>query len=155
MSSLESRIGSRSPLCIHDLIELHGKQTPEAVAIVSPGRVPLTYGRLRCHIDNVVKQLRAIGIGRSDRVAIVLANGPEMAVTFLAVATGATAAPLNPAYRASEFEFYLSDLNAKAVIVQAENDSPAKAAAQKQCIPIIELSSSLEEPAGLFTLSAC
>src|SRR5262245_56121356 len=155
MSSLESRIGSRSPLGIHDLIELHGKQTPEAVAIVTPGRVPLTYSSLRCHINNVVRQLGAIGVGRNDRVAIVLANGPEMAVAFLAVAAGATAAPLNPAYRASEFEFYLSDLNAKVVIVQAENDSPAKAAARKQCIPIIELSSLLEEPAGLFTLAAC
>ncbi|MCK7493748.1 MAG: hypothetical protein MZW92_22255, partial [Comamonadaceae bacterium] len=29
-----------------------------------------------------------------------------------------TSAPLNPAYRADEFEFYLSDLNAKALIVE-------------------------------------
>ena len=144
-----------SPLCIHDLIEVHGKQTPEAVAIVAPGRMPLTYGRLRCHIGNVVTQLHAMGVGRNDRVAIVLANGPEMAVAFLAVAAGATAAPLNPAYRASEFEFYLSDLNTKALIIQAENDSPAKAVAQRQRIPIIELSPRLEEQAGLFTLSGC
>src|SRR5262245_25156691 len=155
MSSLESRIGSRSPLGIHDLIELHGKQTPEAVAIVTPGRVPLTYSSLRCHINNVVRQLGAIGVGRNDRVAIVLANGPEMAVAFLAVAAGATAAPLNPAYRASEFEFYLSDLNAKALLVHAGEDSPAKAVAQKKRIPIIELSPRLDKQAGLFTLSGC
>ena len=143
------------PLCIHDLIEVHRKQTPETVAIVAPGRVPLTYGRLRCQIDNVVRQLHAMGVGRNDRVAIVLPDGPEMAVAFLGVAAGATAAPLNPAYRASEFEFYLSDLNAKALIVQAGNDSPAKAVAQRQRIPIIELSPRLEEQAGLFTLSGC
>jgi acyl-coenzyme A synthetase/AMP-(fatty) acid ligase len=61
----------------------------------------------------------AQGVGRNDRVAIVLDNGPEMAVAFLCIAAGATAAPLNPAYRADEFEFYLSDLNARLLIVCA------------------------------------
>ncbi|MDW8445146.1 MAG: hypothetical protein RML45_13470 [Acetobacteraceae bacterium] len=43
-------------------------------------------------------------------MAIVLPNGPEMAAAFLAVATAATTAPLNPAYREDEFAFYLEDL---------------------------------------------
>ena len=47
----------------------------------------------------------------------MLDNGPEAATTFLSVAAGATAAPLNPAYRADEYEFYLSDLRAKLLIV--------------------------------------
>jgi hypothetical protein len=59
-----------------------------------------------------------LGIGRNDRVAIVLPNGPEMATCFMACASGVASAPLNPAYRADEFEFYLSDLNAKALIVE-------------------------------------
>ena len=61
--------------------------------------------------------LNALGIGRGDRVAIVLPNGPEMATAFVAVAAGATTAPLNPAYRADEFDFYLTDLGAKAILV--------------------------------------
>ena len=60
-----------------------------------------------------------------DRVAIVLDNGPEMAAAFLCVAAGATAAPLNPAYRADEFEFYLSDLNAKILVIERDKASPA------------------------------
>ena len=68
----------------------------------APGRAPLTYGRLYRHIDDVVQTLHAMGVGRHDRVALVLPNGPEMAVAFLAVA-GATCAPLNPAYSADEF----------------------------------------------------
>ena len=40
----------------------------------------------------------------------VLPNGPEMASSFIAVASGTSSAPLNPAYRADEFEFYLDDL---------------------------------------------
>ena len=51
----------------------------------------------------------------------MLPNGPEMAAAFVAVACGATTAPLNPAYRADEFDFYLTDLGAKALLV-AEGD---------------------------------
>ena len=42
---------------------------------------------------------------------------------------GATTAPLNPAYKAEEFEFYLSDLNAKALVILAGMESPARAVA--------------------------
>ena len=86
-------------------------------AISAPGGVPLTYGALRSLVADTIKSLRARGIQPNDRVAYVLDNGPEAATTFLSVAAGATAAPLNPAYRADEYEFYLSDLRAKLLIV--------------------------------------
>ena len=96
--------------CIHHLLATQAEEDPNAIAITAPGRDPLTYGRLYTHLKNVVKTLNGMDIGRNDRVAIVLPNGPEMAVAFVTVAAGATSAPLNPAYRASEFDFYLSDL---------------------------------------------
>ena len=74
-------------------------------------------------------------------------------MAFLAVAAGATCAPLNPAYSANEFDFYLADLNAKALIVQAGMDSPARAVAQARGIRIIELLPMLKAEAGLFTLT--
>jgi len=138
--------------CIHHLIAAQANRTPEAIAIAAPGRAPLTYRRLHDHIEDVVATLNAMGMGRNDRVAIVLPNGPEMAVTFIAVAAGATSAPLNPAYRANEFDFYLSDLNAKALIIQSGMDSSAIAVAQARDIPIIELSPVLEAEAGIFAL---
>ncbi len=55
----------------------------------------------------MVAALNTMGIGRNDRVAIALGNGPELAVTFLAVAAGATSAPINPAYSADEFDLSL------------------------------------------------
>ena len=94
-----------------------------------------------------------LGVGRQDRVALVLPNGPEMAVAFLAVAAGAMCAPLNPAYSTDELDFYLTDLDAKALIVQAGMDSPARAVAQARGMQIIELSPMLEAEAGLFTLT--
>jgi acyl-CoA synthetase (AMP-forming)/AMP-acid ligase II/thioesterase domain-containing protein/acyl carrier protein len=140
-------------LSIHELLAVQAERSPEAVAIIAPGRGPLGYGRLCSHVADVVEKLNSIGVGRGDRVAIVLPNGPELAVTFLAVAAGATSAPLNPGYRANEFDFYLSDLNAKALIIQSGIDSPVIAVAQERGIPIVELSPLLEAEAGIFTLT--
>ena len=132
--------------------EMLEKQAAHAIAIAAPGRRPLTYDRLRVHIDHTVKTLNSMGVGRGDRVAIVLPNGPEMAVAFLAVASGATSAPLNPAYRADEFEFYLSDLKAKGLLIQSGIDSPAIAVARRLGISILECSPVSEAEAGIFSL---
>ncbi len=118
----------------------------------APGTPDLTYKALRTQIIKTIKTLNGWGIGRNDRVAIVLKNGPEMAASFLAVACGTTSAPLNPAYRADEFEFYLSDLNAKALIVEKDSDSPSVGVAEKLGITIIDLIATPEKGAGSFTL---
>ena len=99
-----------------------------------------------------IEALNRLGLGRSDRVAIVLPNGPEMATAFVAVAAGATAAPLNPAYRGREYEVSLADLDARALIVEAGADSPAIGAARALGIPVITLKPRTGEAAGLFDL---
>jgi acyl-CoA synthetase (AMP-forming)/AMP-acid ligase II/thioesterase domain-containing protein/acyl carrier protein len=139
--------------CIRDLLRGQAEMNPDAVAIAAPGRLPLCYRDLCAQIDDTVAQLNAHGLGRNDRVAIVLPNGPEMAVAFLAVTAGATAAPLNPAFRTQEFEFYFKDLHSKAVIINAQTDTPAREAAHAQGIPVIELAALSEKEAGRFTLS--
>ena len=82
----------------------------------------------------------------------MLPNGPEMAAAFLGVATAATAAPLNPAYRPDEFEFYLADLEARAVVVQSGDDSPVRDVAARLGLPLIELEPRPDGPAGDFQL---
>jgi acyl-CoA synthetase (AMP-forming)/AMP-acid ligase II len=86
-------------------------------------------------------------------VALVLPNGPELAVAFVGVACAAACAPLNPAYRQEEFDFYLADLGAKAVIVMDGLDSLAREAARKLGIAVLELTPESQQPAGLFTLA--
>ena len=143
---------SGKALSIHDMLETWAERTPDAIAIAAPGRTPLTYGRLRIHTGHVLQTFNALGLGRNDRVAIVLPTGPEMAAAFLAVAACATSAPLNPAFQANEFDFYLSDLHAKALLIQSGIDSPARAVAQKRGISILECTPVLEAEAGIFTL---
>ena len=124
------------------------------VAIAAPGRPPMTFDQLRLQVSQTIASLNLFGIGRGDRVAIVLPNGPEMASAFVCVAAGATAAPLNPAYRAEEFEFYLTDLKSKALIVASGDDTPARAVAKRLNLPVIELHANTSAAAGSFSVQA-
>lgn len=122
------------------------------IAITAPDRPDLTFKGLRDHCASLRRQLSARGISDSDRVAIVLPNGPEMATAFLGVASGLSSAPLNPNYKETEFAFYLEDLKPKLVIVEGGTDHPARAAAKTLNIPIAETRVADDAPAGVFTL---
>ncbi|MGB4869434.1 MAG: AMP-binding protein, partial [Candidatus Promineifilaceae bacterium] len=134
--------------------ELLALGSDEAIALTAPGRLPLTYHALRQHVQQTIATLNGYGIGRNDRVAIVLPNGPEMASAFVSVAAGATAAPLNPAYQQNEYAFYMEDLHAKALLVEQGSASPAVAAAQELGIPLLELIVADNDPAGRFSLTS-
>ena len=134
---------------IHALLARGGRGD---IAIAAPEREPLTYGALRDQVGRTGDALAQGGIGAGDRVAIVLPNGPEMAAAFLATAAHATAAPLNPAYRGDEFAFYLEDLRAKALILEAGAESPAVEAAARVGVPIIGLTPDPNAGAGTFSL---
>jgi acyl-CoA synthetase (AMP-forming)/AMP-acid ligase II/acyl carrier protein len=146
-------IGVTLALSIAERLADQASRTPEAIAILALNQAPLVYKQLYAHIQEAVLTLHSLGIGRNDPVGIILPNGREMAVAFLGVASGATAAPVNPAYRAAELEAYLIEIQAKAVIVQAGVDSPARAVARARGIPMVELYSRPSAGASLFTLT--
>jgi acyl-CoA synthetase (AMP-forming)/AMP-acid ligase II len=124
----------------------------DATAISTPERSGLSYTALRGLTDRTIARLNALGIGRGDRIAIVLNNGPCMATAFVTIAGAATTAPLNPSYRADEYEFYLTDLQAKALLVERGVDTPARAVAERLGTPILELCPAPTEGAGSFVI---
>lgn len=136
------------------LSALLAAHSPAAAAIGAPGRDWLTYGELRELAAQVAGALHSLGIGRGDRVAIVLPNGPEMAAAFVTVAHAAVTAPLNPAYREDEYRFYLEDLKAKAIIVMADYNGPAVQAAARLGLTVLRLNAPEGAAAGLFVLAA-
>ena len=140
---------TESAQTIAELLE-HGAD--DAPALSAPGGVPLSYRALRSLVSDTVRALGEKGIGAGDRVAIVLDNGPEMAAAFLSISAGATAAPLNPAYRAEELEFYLTDLRAKLMVVRQGKDSPAVEVARRLGIPVARLVPHPERGAGSFSI---
>lgn len=137
------------PKTLSELISAHPGNAP---AIGAPDRAWLSYADLRALAQIVKEDLATWGIGSRDRVAIVLPNGPEMAAAFICVAQAAVTAPLNPTYRREEFEFYLSDLGAKAIIIPADYEGPALDAATALKLSVLRLHR--DSAAGSFRLGA-
>ena len=134
---------------IRDLLNVGFKND---VAFTAPNKPPCSYEVLVKHVDQIGAELASQGLTNSDRVAIVLPNGPEMATAFLAVSSYMSAAPLNPAYKQSEYEFYLEDLNPKLVIVEESSSNPVRNAALKLSIPVAEIKVAEHAAAGIFSL---
>ena len=139
--------------CLHHFVIEQAERKPNAIALLAPGRRPLTYGVLCRQVKQVLQELNSWGFGRHDRIAVILPEGPEMAVAFVAIAAGATCAPLNPAYRTRELNYYLKDLNATALVVLKGSESAAVAVARSHNIPVLELIPQTDMEAGLFTLA--
>ena len=135
---------------IGELLERPGALEPRADAILAPDRRPLTHGELRELVSGVAGGLRASGLAEGSRIALLVENGPEAACAFLALAQAAAVAPLNPAYRAQELAFYLEDIHADAVVVDATLDTPARDVARKLGIGVLELTADPSAPAGVF-----
>jgi acyl-CoA synthetase (AMP-forming)/AMP-acid ligase II len=133
---------------IHALLAARAESA--APAIGAPERPWLSHAGLAALAGRTVAALNAMGIGRNDRVALVLPNGPEAATGFLAIACGATTAPLNPAYTRDEFSFYLQDLKARALVLLEGAETPAREAAAALGVPILALTPGTE--AGDFSL---
>lgn len=137
---------------LHWLFNNAAQNFSENPAIFGGDRRCLTYSGLTQQIKTIVECLKTSGMGRADRIVTVLENGPEAAVCCFAVSAAAICAPLNPAYSQSEFEFYLRDLAATALITDSQLCAPAVAAANVVGLPVIRLVALENEVAGIFRL---
>lgn len=137
---------------VDQVLETWSVTDPNKIALTAPGHSGLSFQELYSHVKAMVVMLNQVGIGRNDRVAVVMPNGLEMALAFLATAAGATSCPLNPRCRANEFDFFLSDLGARAVIVQSGDDSPVREVAADRGIPVLELELEVGGGAKLFAI---
>ena len=123
-------------LRIYDLIDA---DVSDAIALRSPDGDSLSFAELVQQANYVGTAFQELEIATSDRVAVILPNGPAMASTFLSVASFATCAPLNPTFGRDDLEFYLDDLKAAAVIIDADTDSPVRELAAEKGIRLLEL----------------
>ena len=139
---------------IVELIACQSRRTPDALAILAPGRSPLTYRGLTQRIDNAIDALAAAGVGRGDRVALAVPNGPEMAVALIAVMGCAECAPLSPLLDEAAYLVALRTLHVDVIVVPEGGDTPVVRAAQALTLPVIRLAVLPHEPAGSFCLIA-
>lgn len=121
-------------------------------ALLGINRTLLNHKGLIAQIEQTVVHLNQAGIGRGDTIAIVLTNGPDAASCCLAVAAGATAAPISVGSTGPQFKEHFAALKAKAVIVNEDGDPTAVRVAQEMGIPVIRLFADRNTPAGIFSL---
>ena len=126
----------------------------DQVYITSEDESVLTFADVKKQLDWTKNFFRKNHIQKTDTIAIVCENGPEMATSFLATASNCCAAPLNPAYTSSEFDFYLEDLNPKALIVKEDSNSPVIEVAKKREIKIFNLLVNNKNASGKFILTS-
>jgi len=108
----------------------------------------LTYQGLAERVRQVALGLRALGVERGDRVAILSENRPEWVVLDLAtLAVGAVSVPVYPTLPAAQVAHILSDSGAKAVV--AENAKQvAKVAEAREAAPDLAVVITLDEAAA-------
>ncbi len=141
------------PAQLYTLIIEASNRNPAAPAMLAPGKKASSFELLVQHLFTVIHQVSRWGFTPSDRLALVLPNGPESATAFLALSQVSTCAPLNPAYPYQDFHFSLQDLKVRAVITSFGEEHPAYQVARALQIPVIQL---IPDPlhAGLYSLSS-
>ena len=103
--------------------------TPETEAYVEPqSSVRLTYTDLNELANRCAAVLVSLGIGRGDRVALLMPNSAEFCCLFYGAAKiGAVVVPLNTRLAAPELEFILSNSGSKVLFYGDEFASVADA----------------------------
>ena len=113
-----------------DILHMYRNGSASATAIADLDGNTMSYEDLIACVEQCGESLARVVSSENARVAIVMPNGPLMATTFACCAPWCASAPLNPAYTASEFEFYLKDLEAELLLVEDGFDTPAIDVAQ-------------------------
>jgi crotonobetaine/carnitine-CoA ligase len=115
------------------------REGPEAQASAS-----LTFAEIAEATDRVARHLRARGIRSGDRVAVLLHNRPEAAITWLALARlGATSVPLNTKLRHADAGWILARSRAVALVTTpglADGIAPVP-------LPVIDVADLAVDPA--------
>jgi acyl-CoA synthetase (AMP-forming)/AMP-acid ligase II/thioesterase domain-containing protein/acyl carrier protein len=111
---------------------------PNAAALLSEGKSPLTYSALVVLIDEISTVLNGSGLGRGDRIGIVHSGGADMMSIVLGVMNCATPVPLNLKFSADELAFHIRNSGVTAIIVEKGLDSPIRTVAAELDIPCLE-----------------
>jgi long-chain acyl-CoA synthetase len=101
-----------------ELLTRTAERYPEHIAVVFYD-VNLTYRELEALVNAFANALLSLGIGKGERVCLLMTNRPEYVISWFAIARiGAVACPMNPSYKEREIAYQLDNSEAVAIIVQ-------------------------------------
>ncbi|MFZ5824460.1 MAG: long-chain-fatty-acid--CoA ligase [Bacillota bacterium] len=98
------------------LLDQTAKVKPDAPATYFYGR-RLTYAQLAGSVNRFANALRLLGVGRGDRVMLMMPNCPQFVIAFFGIMkAGATVIQTNPLYVEREIEYQANDSRARVVV---------------------------------------
>ncbi|MEV5594486.1 amino acid adenylation domain-containing protein [Streptomyces sp. NPDC052496] len=108
--------GQPSAASVPELIARRVASAPDAVA-VGDGRRTVQYGGLDTASDRLAAYLDGLGVGRGDRVAVVMERSVDLITTLLAVwKAGAAYVPVDAGYPTERVAFLLADSGPSVVL---------------------------------------
>ncbi|MDP3855251.1 class I adenylate-forming enzyme family protein [Phenylobacterium sp.] len=114
-----TRTWKNLPPSIRSIVELGRAHGDRVFLVYEDERV--TFEGFYRAVAAFAARLSADGVGKGDRVAVVMRNLPEWPVVFYAAASlGAIVTPLNAWWTGPELEYGLTDSGTKVLIVDAE-----------------------------------
>lgn len=125
-------IAPNSPIVgtVADAIAANALAYPNAPAMVYPDGSVLDYSRLQLQIISFGETLAQAGL-LGSRIAVMLPDGPELAIALAAVACHATAAPINPSISVEDFGRVCASQNIGAILLPDWVSSAAHEAAAR------------------------
>ena len=104
-------------ISVFGMLEASARRHPQRPAIAWFGR-RIDFRTLLGEVERCSAALAGLGVGKGDRVALVMPNCPQYVIAFYATARlGAIAVGNNPLYTKREMEHQLKDCGAKVVVV--------------------------------------
>ncbi len=109
-----------------ELWHTHARYNPDKEAVVC-GPVRRTWGDFDANMSRIANRLIAAGIGRGDKVAVLMANSVEiLEVMFGVVRAGACVVPLSGLLTAEQIATLVDDCDASALFCSAEFRDPVE-----------------------------
>lgn len=106
---------------------------------ISGSSETLTYADMGKRVKAAAYSISSLGIKKSDRVSIILENGPEWAVIFFALSyVGAVAVPLDPQMTVKGMKDILSDSGAGFAFISKKNADLAESLKDQVNVVILE-----------------
>ncbi|MCZ6605244.1 MAG: AMP-binding protein, partial [Alphaproteobacteria bacterium] len=93
----------------------------DKVAIYTAAGEEVTYGALQTRVNLAGNALKDLGIGRGERVLMVIKDAPEFVYLFWgAIKAGIVPVPLNTLLRAKDYEFMIADSACVGIVYSPE-----------------------------------
>lgn len=109
-------------------LEHHAGLRPSAIALLSPGKQPVSYGQLFAMAQRARPWLASRGLASPARIAVLMPAGLELAVSCLVIACGAVCIPLHTGLAEPELLALLGDARADALMGLPGDPVPARLA---------------------------